>query len=113
MAVRAIGTYDFPSRSREELYGGDRLLHVWWRNNPWFAAAACFRVPSELPWQEFLTGMVHPLFSCDPDFDPAATVFSWSLDGQPFDPQPHRGLADLGAGHKSLLACRSTTAPSS
>ena len=53
MAVRSIGEYDFPSRSRQELYGDDQLVHLWWRDNPWFCAAACFRAPKAMTWGDF------------------------------------------------------------
>ena len=43
MTVKSIGAYEFPSRSRQELYGDDQLVHVWFTDTLWFAAAACFR----------------------------------------------------------------------
>ena len=33
MAVKSIGTYDFPSRSRQELYGDDQLVHLWFQED--------------------------------------------------------------------------------
>ena len=106
MAVRSIGTYSFPSRSRQELYGDDQLVHVWWQDNPWFAAAACFRAPKAMSWNDFLAGIVHPLWSCDPDFDAASTALAWSVNGAPITPDGSESLADLGVGHKSLVSCR-------
>ena len=44
MAVKSIGTYEFPSRSRQELYGDDQLVHLWFQGNMWFCASACFRL---------------------------------------------------------------------
>ena len=107
MAVRSIGTYSFPSRSRQELYGDDQLVHVWWKGNLWFAAAACFRAPKAISWKDFLAGMVHPLFSCDPDFDPATTALTWTVDGQAIHPEGGESLSELGVGHKSLVTCQS------
>ena len=106
MAVRAVGPYTFPSRSRQELYGDDQLVHVWWKGNLWFVAAACFRAPKAMSWNDFLAGMVHPLFGCDPDFDPAGTTFRWSVDDRPIEPTGSESLAALGVGHKSLLTCQ-------
>jgi phenol/toluene 2-monooxygenase (NADH) P4/A4 len=106
MPVRAIGEYDFPSRSRQELYGDDQLIHVWWRNNMWFCAAACFRAPKAMTWGDFQAGLVRPLLEADPDFGPA-TRFEWSVDGAPVTPADDQTLAELGVGHKSLIACRS------
>ena len=110
MAVRAIvETYEFPSRSRQELYGDDQLVHVWWQNNLWFCAAACFRAPKAMTWADFEAGVVAPWAAGDPSFDPAA-ITGWVLDDQPFEPDPAKTLDELGVGHKSLLEFR---APSS
>ena len=106
MAVRSIGEYNFPSRSRRQLYGDDQLVHLWWRNNRWFCAAACFRAPQAMTWSDFRTQLVQPLFAADPEFGPA-TRFEWSVDGQPVTPADSQTLAELGVGHKILIACRS------
>ena len=50
MAVKSIGTYEFPSRSRQELYGDDQLVHLWFQEDMWFCAAACFRAPRAMTW---------------------------------------------------------------
>ena len=83
MALKTIGTYEFPSRSRQELYGEDMLVHVWWKDNPMFCAAATFRAPQAMSWGDFRAAIVDPWASSDPDYD-AAHEFSWGLDGQPF-----------------------------
>lgn len=106
MAVRAIGEYDFPSRSRQELYGDDQLVNVWWRNNMWFCAAACFRAPRQMTWGDFRAQLLDPLLACDPDFGPG-TRFEWSVDDKPVSPVEGQTLAELGVGHKSLIACQS------
>ena len=81
MAVKTISTYDFPSRSRQELYGDDQLVHVWFKDNPWFCAAACFRAPKAMTWGDFWSQLVIPFAEEDPDFDPAAAR-AWSLHGE-------------------------------
>lgn len=103
MAVRSIGEYDFPSRSRQELYGDDQLVHVWWRDNPWFCAAACFRAPKAMTWADFRAAMLDPWASCDPDYDPQ-TEFRWTIDDQPVTPAADETLEALGVGHKSLVS---------
>jgi phenol hydroxylase P4 protein len=103
MAVRALTeTYDFPSRSRQELYGDDQLVHVLWKGNPLLCAAATFRAPRAMPFGEFLAGLVDPWAGSDPDYRPG-TGRGWTLDGAAFDPSPEASLAELGVGHKSLL----------
>jgi phenol hydroxylase P4 protein len=106
MAVTTIGAYDFPSRSRQELYGDDQLVHVWWKDNPWFCAAACFRAPKAMTWGDFWNALVIPFMEEDPDFDPAHP-FVWSLEGVPFTPDPTASLESLGVTHKCVIAMAS------
>lgn len=106
MAVKSIGEYSFPSRSRQELYGEDQLVHVWWRDNPWFCAAACFRAPKAMTWGDFWNGLVIPFMEEDPDFDPAHP-FAWALEGESFTPDPAATLESLGVFHKSVISMSS------
>jgi phenol hydroxylase P4 protein len=103
MAVKSIGTYDFPSKSREELYGDDMLVHVWWKDNPMFVAAACFRAPKAMSWGDFRGAILDPWAHSDPDYDPAH-AFTWELDGAAFTPEDSRTLAELGIAHKHVVA---------
>lgn len=103
MAVKSIGAYEFPSRSRAELYGDDQLVHVYWNHNMFLCAPSCFRAPKAMSWSVFLAEMVYPVFAADPDFDPATTSFSWQVDDRPMSPSGDETLAALGVGHKSLL----------
>lgn len=103
MSVKAIGDYDFPSRSRQELYGDDQLLNVWWRNNPFLSAAGTFRAPKAMTWADFRAAMVDPWAATDPDFDPGK-VADWMLDGASLSPENDATLEQLGVGHKSLLS---------
>ncbi len=102
-SVRAIGNYDFPSRSRQELYGDDQLVHVLWRDNLMMCSAACFRAPRAIPFGDFVKTMVEPWAASDPDFDPSA-VGSWMLEGETIQPKDDETLADLGVRHKFLLS---------
>lgn len=103
MAVKALGPYDFPSKSRQELYGDDQLVHVWWRNNRMFCAAATFRAPTSMTWADFRQGCVDPWAASDPDFD-ASTAFEWALDGEAFTPEDDMTLEQLGIGHKHVVS---------
>ncbi len=104
MAVRAITPdYKFPSRSRQELYGDDQLVHVWWKNSMWFCSAGCFRAPKAMTWGDFKAGMIDGWAASDPDYDPS-TPGNWVLDDQPMTPRDDATLAELGVGHKSLIS---------
>lgn len=103
MSVKAIGDYDFPSRSRQELYGDDLLVNVWWRNNPFLSAAGTFRAPKAMTWGDFRAALMDPWAGTDPDFE-AGGPTAWQLDGQPLAPRDGATLDELKFGHKSLLS---------
>ena len=94
--------YEFPSRSRQELYGDDQLVHVMWRNNRMFAAAATFRAPKAMSFGDVLGALVDPWSGSDPTFVPGSNS-GWTLDGKPWEPDPAKGMAEQGVGHKSLM----------
>jgi phenol/toluene 2-monooxygenase (NADH) P4/A4 len=102
MSVKALYEYDFPSADRIENFGDDQLVYVHWEGNPLFCSAACFRAPRTMPFGEFVTAMVHPWASSDPDFDPAL-IWGWKLFSEPIYPDPAAPLESLGIGHKALL----------
>lgn len=107
--IKSIGEYDFPSRSAQELYGDDMLMHVWWRGNPWFVAAATFRAPQAMPFGAFWEALFVPYHEEDPDFDASKgwEQFDWFLavgrDYTPVTPSAEVTLADLGVTHKAVL----------
>ncbi|WP_396905661.1 phenol hydroxylase subunit P4 [Mycolicibacterium phlei] len=103
MAVRAIGEYRFPSRSRVELYGDDQLVHVWWRDNTFLCSAATFRVPKSMPFGEFVGTVVEPWAASDPDFVPGSER-DWHLDEHPLAVDETATLTDLGIGHKHTVS---------
>ena len=105
MAVKSIGAYDFPSKSRQELYGDDQLVHVWFQGNPWFCAAGCFRAPKAMTWGDFWSQVVVPFAEEDPDFDPAAQR-TWTLHGEPLTPREDATLQELGVVHKDVIGMR-------
>lgn len=103
MSVRAIGEYKFASRSRAELYGDDQLVHVWWRDNTFLAAAATFRVPKKMPFGEFISTVVEPWAATDPDFE-AGSERDWFIDDNPLQVREDASLTELGIGHKHTLS---------
>ena len=69
MAVRTLGAYDFPAKDRQELFGDDQLVNVFWEGNTFICAPACFRVPRSMTWADFRAQFVDPWAAADPDFD--------------------------------------------
>lgn len=100
--INSIGEYKFPSRSRQELYGDDILLHVVRNDSMFFCSAATFRAPKAMPWSDFLNGMVLPWVTTDPDFD-ASKPLSWQLVGQDWTPDGAKSLEENGVKHKNCV----------
>ncbi len=105
MAIKSLGDYDFPSRSRQELYGDDQLVSVWFQDTMWFASPAMFRAPRDMTWADFRAQMFVPFAEEDPDFDPDAARV-WSLHGETFEPADGQTLAELGIRHKDVIGTR-------
>lgn len=105
MAIKSLAPYEFESRSRQELYGDDQLVHVWWKNNRMFSAAATFRAPKAMTWGDFRSAMIDPWAGSDPDYDPKAT-YEWALEGQVFTPDDAATLESLGIGHKLVVSMK-------
>jgi phenol hydroxylase P4 protein len=103
MPVVAIGEYKFPSRSAQELYGDDQLVHIWWKGNPFFVSAACFRFPKAMPWGA-LMDVLKGFYTADPDFVPdSLDSCEWVIDDKAVTPDPGASLEANGVGHKSLV----------
>lgn len=104
MPVKAItADYNFPSRSRAELYGDDQLVHVLWRGNPFLCSAATFRVPKAMTFADFMCGVVEPWASSDPDYVPGSAR-AFQLDLNTWEPDAAKAMTDNGIGHKSLVS---------
>ena len=107
--TRSIGEYNIPSRSAKELYGDDMLLMVWWKGNPWFVAAACFRAPEAMSFGDFWNALFVPYHEEDPDFDASKgwEQFDWFIGagrvGTPIAIDPERSLSGHGLTHKAVL----------
>lgn len=105
MTVKALYDYTFPSADRAENFGEDQLVYVQWDGNPFFCSAATFRAPQAIPFASFLSDIVVPWASSDPDFD-VAKVTDWRLFDDDLEIADDKSLADLGIGHKGLLKFR-------
>ena len=101
--IKSLGEYKFPSKSRQELYGDDILVHVWRKDSMFFCSPATFRAPKAMKWADFVDGMVMPYVTSDPDFDQSKDL-SWTLIGEAFSPDPEKSLDENGVQHKNTIA---------
>jgi phenol/toluene 2-monooxygenase (NADH) P4/A4 len=109
MTVKALYDYDYPSASRQELYGDDLLVSVEWAGNVLLCAPVCVRVPAAMGWAEFAQGVIDPWAAADPNYDPSA-ITGWQVDGAAMTPSDGASLADTGVGHKSVVTFRTRNA---
>lgn len=100
--IKSLGKYEFESRSRQELYGDDMLIHVLRADSMFFCSAMALRVPRAMKWGEFVDGMVIPWASSDPDFD-ASKALTWKLVDDDFTPDAGASLEDNGIKHKNTV----------
>jgi phenol/toluene 2-monooxygenase (NADH) P4/A4 len=107
MALRTLGPYDFPSKDRQELYGDDQLVNIFWEGNTFIVAPGCFRVPRSMTWSDFRSQVLDPWASADPDFQ-ADLATDFRLDDEPVDPAPDQTIGQLGVAHKGLIKFRVT-----
>lgn len=98
-----FGEYNIPSRDHISLFGDDQLVNVWWRGTVFNVCPACFRVPRNMAWSDFITNMVTPWASKDPDFD-VSRMSAWKMDDEPFEPKDDDTIEGLGIEHKGLVS---------
>lgn len=98
-----FGEYNIPSRDHISLYGDDQLVNVWWRGNVFIVCPGCFRVPRTMKWGDFVSQVMAPWASADPDYD-ASRVTNWKKDDEAIDPKDDDTFESLGIEHKGLVS---------
>jgi phenol hydroxylase P4 protein len=105
MAVKALADYNFPAADRQENFGDDMLVNLFWDGNLFIDCPDAVRVPRAMKWGDFKTGVLDPWAAADPDYDPAAAT-DWRINDDPFEPDPDRSLEQLGIRHKQVVKFR-------
>jgi phenol/toluene 2-monooxygenase (NADH) P4/A4 len=105
MTIRALGAYDFPARDRQELFGDDQLVNVFWEGNTFIVGPGCFRVPRSMTWADFRSQVMDPWASADPDYQPDKAV-DFRNDDEAMNPKPTQTIEQLGIPHKGLIKFR-------
>lgn len=112
MAVRHLGAYEFEAANRAENYGGAINLYVVWDEHLLFVCPLALPVDPGMPMRAFLTDVVHPCYQAHPD---AAELdwsrVEWTYEGEPWQPDLDRSLAENGLRHMSFLRFRSPPGP--
>ncbi|MGV7120414.1 phenol hydroxylase subunit P4 [Sphingopyxis sp. 550A] len=104
MSVKAIGTYKFPSRDREEIFGDNIITYFSWEQHLLFAAPFLLFTPRDVTFGQLIEDRVKPLLVSDPQ----AGEIDWNgvewLNGdKPFAPDFAATLEANGIGHKDHI----------
>lgn len=95
--------YHGPVADRVENFHGLQLLYIGWDRHLSYCSPLCIPVAPELSFAQLLQ-LLPTLYTADPDHAALqAGPLRWLLNGLPFTPDPQRGLAAQGIGHKALL----------
>lgn len=104
MAVSSIGTYKFPSRDREEIYGGSQIVYFCWERHMLFAAPFITFVGGDMKLGNYLETVIKPLLNQDPDAPQVEWAKAqWSNGPNAFTPDFEASLEANGIGHKAKI----------
>lgn len=108
MPVQAI-TPDYVGEIKDKLenFHGNQIVYAGWDGHLMFPAPFAWPVPPEIPFAAFRDEVMPSGFGIHPEWPEINwDTAEWLLDGQPFTPDPAKGLAEQGVTHKSVLRLR-------
>ena len=104
MAIIAKDGYVDIVRDKVENFNGNQLVHVSWDDHLLFCAAQAFPLPPEMPFQALVSEVISSVFNCHEDFESVDWAkVQLNLDGDAFEPDMDKSLAENGVEHKSLI----------
>ena len=104
MAIIAKDGYVDIVRDKVENFNGNQLVHVSWDDHLLFCAAQAFPLPPEMPFQALVSEVISSVFNWHEDFESVDWAkVQWNLDGDAFEPDMDKSLAENGVEHKSLI----------
>lgn len=104
MSVKAIGTYEFPSRDAAEVFGENQIVYFNWEQHMLFAAPFLLFVPRSTTFGELIEERVKPLLAPDPQAgDIEWDKVEWLNGEQRFTPDFSASLETNGIGHKDHI----------
>jgi len=104
MAVTAIGEYPVLPRDLQENFHGNIMVIVGWDKHLMISSPMAFPLPPDMPFGALVQEVMPAAFSPHPDW--AEIDWSnviWLLNGEPFEPDMEKSLADNGVDHKSVI----------
>lgn len=106
MSVIAIAPYEFAPRDVQSNFPAP-LLYIGWDQHRMFCAAFCVPLPPDTPFGALPTAVLPGMFGEHPDFEHIDwSQAQWTRNGQPWQPDPSKSLADNGLRHKDVIRLR-------
>lgn len=94
-------------KDKVENFGGNIIVYIGWDKHLWFCSAKAFPLPPQMPFGALVAEVIPAGFSQHPQFkDVDWTQVEWTLNHQPFTPDPEKSLEEQGFDHKCLLRFR-------
>lgn len=105
MSVRALNDgYTAENRDALANFHGNQLVYLHWEGHLEFCAALTFPLPPQMPFAAVTGELLPQFYGMHPDWAGIDWEQArWTLNGEPFTPDPAKSLADQGIGHKALL----------
>lgn len=104
MSVNAIGEYRFDPKDKLENFHGNQLVYVHWEKHLSICSPVCFPLPPDMPFGALMSEILPAAYAKHPEWEKVDLgQVKWVLDGQPFAPDPGKGLKEQGIGHKSVI----------
>ena len=102
-AMATLGAYDFEAKDRQANFPAP-LLYIGWDRHLMMCAPFCLPLPADTPFAVLREQVLRDLYGQHPDFQRIDWArVQWRRDGQPWQPDEQRSLADNGLRHKSVI----------
>tara|TARA_R110001599_G_scaffold353880_1_gene601965 strand:- start:77239 stop:77598 length:360 start_codon:yes stop_codon:yes gene_type:complete len=104
VAIIAKDGYVDIVRDKVENFHGNQVVYVSWDDHLLFCAAQAFPLPPQMPFQALVSDVMSSVFNWHDDFEKVNwSQVLWNLDGEAFEPDMAKSLAENGVAHKSLI----------
>ena len=106
MSVVAVQPYNFPAQDTREKFPAP-LLYIGWDEHLMFCAPFCLPLPPDMPFGALGTAVLPGVYGWHPDFAKIDWAQAqWLKNGQPWQPDFTKSLADNGLVHKDVIRFR-------
>lgn len=105
MGVRALKPgYHGDHRDSRDKFHGNIIVYIDWDGHRWFCSAKAFPLPPDMPFGALIEAVIPEGFGQHPQFKEINwETVEWTLNHEPFTPDPTKGLEEQGLDHKCLL----------